>query len=388
MQENIIPFKKQKLFKNANKVSLDTGEVELVDILIEGEKILKTEPAGAIQSTIAEIIDLNGNYVMCPFVNAFCDSKKALEYTYGRQVNDLKVDFLKIKISAEKKNVVEQGAPLDVMLFGFMQLKNILAGTTAVGFNDMNVSNIKLFEGKIDFKCIENIDKYSETELDLIVEDACKSNKKLYLKVGQSLDELGAIDKIYRKPLSQVLEDFGFLDRKPTIVGGNCLEKDELQLLKDYDCKFVICPSEDGKFGRRFTNIKTLQYLDFSIGIGSGYSFEIDFFAYMRQILMNMRSMFEDKNILSEKDVLKMATKNSAIKEGKEANFIVIKKEVSLYDDIFKTLVWEKSKKDVVMTVGLGEILQKNGEILMKNLKEYDIIKMLIREMTIKKDSF
>ena len=388
MQENIIPFKKQKLFKNANKVDLNSGAVEFVDILVEDKKILKIELAGKIDSSFADIIDLKGDYVLSPFVNAFCDSKKAMEQSYGLKINNFKVDFFNANMPEENKKIIPEGMPLDVMLFGLMQIKNILAGTVADGFLDMNVSNIKVPGRKGAFLCVENIDKFSETELDLIVEDACKNDKKLYLKVGQNLDELGAVDKIYHKPLSQVLEEFGFLDRKPYIVGGNCLEKDELQLLKDYDCKFIICPSEDGKFGRRFTNLKTLQNLEFEVAFGSGYSFEIDFFAYMRQALMNMRSMFEDKDVLSEQDVLKMATKSSSIKEGDDASFIVINKEVSLYDDIFKILVWEKSKKDVVMTVGHGEILQKNGEILMKNIIKYDIMKLLIKEMTIKKDLF
>ena len=59
---------------------------------------------------------------------------------------------------------------------------------------------------------------------------------------------------------------------------------------------------------------------------------------------------------------------------------MVIKNAKSLYDDIFKTLVWEKSKRDVVMTVLNGKILQKNGQILMKNCGDYDTIIMDIQE--------
>ena len=49
MQENIIQFKKQKLFKNANYVDLKTGEIKPIDILVENEKIYAIEPWGEIE---------------------------------------------------------------------------------------------------------------------------------------------------------------------------------------------------------------------------------------------------------------------------------------------------------------------------------------------------
>ena len=396
MQDNIIQLKKQILFKNANKINLETGEVVLVDILVEGDTIVKVVPSGEIGEVVGEVVDLKGNYVMPPFVNVFSDSIKALEHTYGLELKGLRAEHIRENISQDHKRVFVDGADaLETYVTSLMVVKNILAG--AVYVCDVSLSKHKLIEKAMLLKCIENIEQYSEQELDQIVEEIGKKIGKVFLKIGQSLDELGSVDKLYKKPISQVLEDFGFLDRKPVIVGGNCLEKDELQLLKDYDCKFVVCPSEDGKFGRRPTNLKTLGNLGFEIGIGSGYSFEIDFFAFIRQILMNMRGMFEDENVLTEQDVLTMATRNSAeisfgkilkIEKGEKADFIVVKNELSLYDDIFKILVWEKTKKDVLMTVRHGEILQKNGEILMKNGTQCDKIKMLVKKLTMKKSGF
>ena len=386
MQDNIIQFKNQKIFKNANLINIETGEVELVDILIEDQKISKIAPVGKIVNILGDTIDLKGDYVMTPFVNAFCDSVKSLEKTYGLEIKGLKADVVRKKIEEACKNMFVEGAnPIQTLAMWLMFAKNIMAGASFI--EDVSHSSLKELDETVALKCVENLQDYSESELDEIVQNASEKKTKLFLKIGQSLDELGTVDKIYRKPISQVLEDFGFLDRKPIIVGGNCLEKDELQLLKQYDCKFVVCPSEDGKLGRRLTNLKALQNLDFEVTIGSGYSFEIDFFGYMRQILMHMRSIFEDKEVLTEQDVLKMATNNSfKIQEGKMANFIVIKREISLYDDIFKKIVWEKSKKDVVMTVRNGEILQKNGEILMKKAPDCDTIKMLLNTIAFKRN--
>ena len=92
MQENIIQFKKQKLFKNANYVDLKTGEIKPIDILVENEKIYAIEPWGEIEKSelfnknFCEVIDLEQNYVMQPFINAYCDSEKAFKNTYDLEL--------------------------------------------------------------------------------------------------------------------------------------------------------------------------------------------------------------------------------------------------------------------------------------------------------------
>lgn len=384
MEENIIQFKKKKtLFKNANIINLKTGDVELFDISVDGETFDSIEPAGKLSQEGCEIVDLQENFVMPPFVNVFCDSVKSLKETYGLEIKGLQAQRAK-----EHLNSVGFNGEMDLLEAYpnmLMAIKNLLAGASIA--LDFAIDKKPNWSGRL--VCVEHVDELSESQLDEIVEKTAKNQASVFLKIGQDLEELGAIDKNYKKTLSQVLEDFGFLDRRPVIVGGNCFEKDELSLFKDYGCRFVICPSEDGKEARRMTNINALKNLDFVVGIGSGYSFEIDFFAFMRQIIMNMRSLYEDKNIITEKEVLKMATDNGAkivfgkkikIEVGQKANFIVVKNENSLYDDIFKTLVWEKSKKDVLMTISNGKILQKNGKIFMKNHIEYDKIKLSVKK--------
>ncbi len=396
MQDNVIPFKKAKLFKNGVLIDLKSGELSKVDILVENEKITAIEEWGVIEDLSSfnkpgfEIVDLQGNYVMMPFVNAFCDSEKAVLKTYGREfkfVNEL--NFKQSDADNFKEFTQED---LCVLAASFIKVKSILAGS--IFENDMwfvRSAKIKdITKNMPNWAYLEEIDKKNENVLDKLCMEVNQNKKRLFLKIGQTLDELGTIDKRFGKQISHVLEDFGLLDKKPIIVGGNCLEKDDLQVLKDYDCSFVVTPFDDAKNGRRLTNLIALKSLDFKVGIGSGESTEIDFFAYMRQLLLHTRALFEDKNILTEKDVLQMSTKQSAkisgislaLKVGEVASFIVIRNEISLYNDIFKTLVWEKSKKDVVMTVGNGEILQKNGEILMKKMKDYDRIKRWINQFT------
>ena len=271
-----------------------------------------------------------------------------------------------------------------------MFIKSIFAGAVFVN-TPLNENNI----------FVKNLSEKSEKELDELASNC--SQKRGYLCAGQTLDEMGYFDKLYSKSLSQVLEDFGFLDHESVIVGGNCFDKDDFETFSQYGCYFCVLPNEDARVGRRPTNIIQLFQKGIKVGIGSGSSTEIDFFSFMRQILSSMRVIFEDENILSERDVLKMATADSTkifnksdktfdIKEGELASFIVVKSNQTLYDDAIKSLVYEKSKRDVLMTVSNGMIFQKDGklsgdilspllgnwlkndEILMQSYVEYDKI--------------
>lgn len=341
-------------YQNANILSLQSGKLHFCDILVEDGKFVDF---GKFNKLDCEKVDLNGGIVLPSFVNLFCHSENAFKKTYGEE-------------KAQKLSKQDQKMAVKEL----MKLKNILAG--AVIFNDVADCENKA-------EVIENFGDFDEKSLSNLSENLAKNKLRPFARAGLDLCELGTVDKMFKNPLSNVLEDFGILDRKPTIVGGNCFEKDELSLLKQYDCDFCLTPSEDGKFGRRPTNFVTLRHLGFDVGIGSGYSFEVDFFGFMRQILMNQRGLFEDKNCVTEQEVLHLATtcgakillgKSNEIEKGGDADFFVLENTISLYDDIFKTIVWEKSKKDVVLSVKNGEILQKNGKIVGKNLPSYDKI--------------
>lgn len=335
----------QKVFRNANVVDIRNQKLHFMDFCVEDGKFSIFDSTKEFEE-----IDLKGNYVLPPFANNYCNSILALKNSYGIEIagEDLAQDAENLMIA-----------------------KNILAGATFVG----DVASTA-FENRF----LTDISSWSEVELGELCDEVAKDKKTLFIKAGQDLDELGAINKTYDKTLSEVLEDFGLLDRKAILVGGNCLEKDELQLLKNYDTGFVVVPNEDARMGRRATNWVALDALEFDIGMGSGDVSEIDFFAFMRTLLASQRMMFENADIISEKEAMLIATNNlltegaEDLKMGKFADFCVVEKGEALYQNPLKDIVYGKSKKDVKMTVAKGEILQENGKILMKNLPQYDKI--------------
>ncbi len=337
-----------KLFRNAKIVDVENGEIFDANILVENGRIKSFEGQ---EKSVDETIDLQGNYVLPAFVNSFMNSVEAGKENYFR----------------ENGKVVDESAEKDVQ--NLFLVKNLLAG--AVFINDISKTGVTV---------VDEIENKNEKELSALSMQIAKGGKRPFIKLGQDLMSLGSVGKQFEKSAVLVLEDFGFLDRKPVIVGGNCLEKDDLETLKSYACDFVVLPSEDGKVGRRQTNLVSLLRKDLQVCVGSGNSAEIDFFAFMRQMVMSMRCMFEDGSCMSERDALKLATSGAVLgfenrlEVGETATFVVVSARESLYDDIFKTLVWERSKNDVLMSVKEGEVLQKNGEILMKNLPSYGTI--------------
>lgn len=312
------------IFKNCNLLNLKLGKTNLVDIQVEGEKI---EKIGKIKG---DGIDLEGKIVMPGFANCYHNYERASINSYGKMID-------------EKD----------------LKSKNICSG---VCFDYYDVKNITF---------LEDIDKLSEK----MFENVCFNLKdRVFIKFGQNLNEMGEINAIYKKMPSEVLEEFGILDRNAVIVGGNCFEKDELELLSAYNTSFVLLPNDDARSGRRFLNINILNRLNISYGLGSGEYAEVDFFAFMRELLSFNSFVMENSSLMSEQEALLHATLIGAkilgfdgeIKKGNYANFIALNGKTN-YDDIFKSIVYGMSKQNVFMTVKNGKILQQNGVFAMEN---------------------
>lgn len=314
------------IFKNCNLLNLKLGKTNLVDIQVEGDKI---EKIGKIKG---DGIDLEGKIVMPGFANCYHNYERASINSYGKMID-------------EKD----------------LKSKNICSG---VCFDYYDTKNITF---------LEDIDKLSEK----MFENVCFNLKdKVFIKFGQNLNEMGNINAIYKQLPSEVLEDFGILDKNAVIVGGNCFEKDELELLGAYNTSFVLLPNDDARSGRRFLNINILKRLNISYGLGSGEYAEVDFFAFMRELLSFNSFVMENSSLMSEQEALLHATLIGAkilgfdgeIKKGNYANFVVLSGKTN-YDDIFKSIVYGMSKQNVYMTVKNGKILQQNGVFAMENKK-------------------
>jgi len=337
-----------KLFKNAKIVDIENGTIFDADIQVENGSVKSFDKTDDFDG---EVIDLWGNFVLPSFVNSFMDSVEAGRKSFFCEKSECEIEKRKTSLQ------------------NLFLTKNLCAGSVFV--NDVS---------KTGATVLENLEDKMEKELSDLSMEIAEKKVRPFVKIGQDLLSLGSVDKLFGKSAVLVLEDFGFLDRQAVIVGANCLEKDDVEVLKNFDCDFVCLAGEDAKVGRRQLNIHSLLSKGVGVSLGSGSCAEIDFFGFMRQMLAGCRALFEDESVLSEQEVLAIATnadimgRKNRVEIGASASFIVVDARESLYDDIFKTLVWERSKSDVLMSVKDGEVLQKNGEILMKNMPDYATI--------------
>ena len=312
------------LIKNANILSFSKEKFEKKDVLIEESEIVKI--SNNIDTSCGRVIDAKGNILMPAFANLYFNAERAIKNSY-----------INVGVDEFRKN-------------------SALAGVC--------------FEKEIT-SYLENVASFSEKQLDEI----CLNLKSpVYVKIGQNLEEMGEINALSKKMPSEYLEDFGILDKKTFIIGGNCFEKDEIELFSNYNISFILLPNDDARSGRRFVNINTLKKFEIPFGLGSGEFAEINFFEMMRQILSYNSFVMENTSLMTAKEILEIATlkgaemlgENGEVKEKNKANFLIVKRD-ERYQNAFDEIVFGKNNSDILFTIKNGKILQENGVFVMEN---------------------
>lgn len=312
------------LIKNANILSFSKEKFEKKDVLIDESEIVKI--SNDIDAFCDRTIDVNGNILMPAFANLYFNAERAVKNSY-----------INVDVYEFRKN-------------------SALAGVC--------------FEKEIT-SYLENVASFSEKQLDEI---CLNLQGPVYVKIGQNLEEMGEINALSKKMPSEYLEDFGILDKKTFIVGGNCFEKDEIELFSNYDVSFILLPNDDARSGRRFVNINTLKKFEIPFGLGSGEFAEINFFEMMRQILSYNSFVMENTSLMTAKEILEIATlkgaemlgENGEVKEKNKANFLIVKRD-ERYQNPFDEIVFGKNNSDILFTIKNGKILQENGVFVMEN---------------------
>lgn len=168
------------------------------------------------------------------------------------------------------------------------------------------------------------------------------------------------------------------------------MDKDDLQLLKDYEANVVTCPSSNIKLASGIAPIFAMQNKDLNISIGTdgaASNNSLDMFKEMFLVSTLSKVNLYKPDIVSARDVLKMATVNGAktvgfddigeIKVGKKADLILIdtkKPHMQPEHNLLSNLVYSAKSSDVYLTMVNGKILYEDGKLNI-NIDEETIIK-------------
>lgn len=177
---------------------------------------------------------------------------------------------------------------------------------------------------------------------------------------------------------AKYFESKGLFDLKTTAAHCVHLTDEDIDIFKAHDVYMSHCLSSNLKLG---TGIAPLKHyfdrgLNISIGTdGASSNNNLNMFEEMHLVAMVCRGQSEDSNAISDKDILKIATRNGALAQGREdcgliaegmkADFIVLDLDrPHLYPDYdtLANVVFSAQSSDVFMTVCDGDVLYKNGE--------------------------
>ena len=148
--------------------------------------------------------------------------------------------------------------------------------------------------------------------IDLLDDDEilfCISALKIPVTVFlyDDLTKTGDISKKYNGQMpAMVLEDFGFLDRECYIVGGMYAEKDDLQILSDYETTIVLCPRAFSSKGATFTNLKLLNKYPIKIRLGSYDYKEIALNREIEFLRLTSCALFENAFSFTDDEIYKI----------------------------------------------------------------------------------
>ena len=411
-----ILFKNAKILNLDGIAKLDFGNVAIADNLIT--YVGKDIP----NDNFDKIIDVGGNILMPGFVDTHCHSPMTILRSLK---DDAKLDdwLFNNMIPAESKLTPKDmywGEKLAVLEYLSAVITTIEEGyffndeickalnecefRARVGFGpttrDVGMSNNEYLK-----KEYETIQQYEKTGLikpncfihsiyttsdELILECVdftAKHNLPLSIHLCETLKEVGDCTvKNNGKTPPQYLEDLGFFDRYNTLC-YHCvhMDKDDLQILADYNSNVSTCPSSNIKLASGIAPIYAMQNKGLNITIGTdgvASNNSLDMFKEMFLVATLSKVNIYNAEVVSASDVLKMATVNGAkalgfnsgeIKVGKLADIILIDINKPHYypqQNLISNLVYAGKSSDVYLTMVNGKIKYYNGEYFIGEQKE------------------
>ena len=170
--------------------------------------------------------------------------------------------------------------------------------------------------------------------------------------------------------------------------GAHCVwvEPEDMDILARRGVMVAHCPSSNMKLGSGLADIKALSRAGVTVGIGTdgaGSNNNLDMFEEMHLAALTASVKNLDAAALDAKDILRMATRNGAliqgredcglIKEGFRADLAVVelrRPHLAPYNDVVSSLVYSAGAQDVVLTMVDGEVLYRDGKFTHIDINE------------------
>lgn len=218
----------------------------------------------------------------------------------------------------------------------------------------------------------------SEEKFFALLKLANEKNLPLSIHLSETLKEVGDCTQKHKGLTPPAyLEQVGFLDRPCLCYHCVHMDKDDLQILADYEASVATCPSSNIKLASGIAPIFAMQNKGLNIAIGTdgvASNNSLDMFKEMFLVATLSKVSLYNPSVVSAVDVLKMATINGAkalninsgeIRPGKNADIILVKltePHMQPTANILSNLVYSAKGSDVYFTMVGGEVKYNDGE--------------------------
>lgn len=374
----------QQHFKNARLIFGDNSNTydKLCDIIVKDDKIVYL--GDSVEESKDEIVyNLNGKILLPSFANSNSNSylspfifyqdkevDSSLIYEYQSYINNFTDEEKEILINYHLAKNIQSGVT-------FVDDSAIFSEKIANLLNKYNLNGrVNFYNKENNFQNIKQIYRcdlsMSDNLLCSISQDSAENKIPVSIKICETLEEAGEIDKKYNKSCVRYVEDLGLLDRNVTLFGCNFLDKDDLEILCTYDCDVVVSNFANLYLARGMPNVVNLISNGITVSFGSEFNTEVDMFSEMKNCYLLTRNLLCDFDAISPYEIFEMATINSKLsmgfsnnlQVGDYANFVIYNSENKIvnYDDFYKEFILKFDKSDICMTISNGKIVYENGK--------------------------
>lgn len=218
----------------------------------------------------------------------------------------------------------------------------------------------------------------SEEEMETFVTFATDNALGISTHLSETLTEVGDCINLRKQTPPQYLESMGFFDRNATLYHCVHMDKDDTQILQNYNVNIVTCPSSNLKLASGFAPVYSFLQKGLNVAIGTdgpASNDSIDMFKEMFLVATLQKAYLGESQAVTVGQVLDMATVNGAkalgfekigkIEEGYFADLILVD-ITGLHhmpkNNLISNLVYSAKSSDVYLTMVNGNILYENGQ--------------------------
>ena len=400
----------KKIITNAKIVTMNSKNEIIRDgqLEIEDNIITYVGPIRELEDG-AEVIDANGNIIMPGFVNTHCHLAMTLFRGYGENSNfkNWWVDYMrpleeKLEIGdcyygatlgmlelikngvttvadfymhpeETVKACIDTGIRANIGI-GAITGKEILSQESLL--DEMNaISKSPLIKPILYAHSLYSCDESQFNELNKF---AVEHNLIKSTHASETLTEVGIIDNKYNMTPIALLESYGFLD-SPTIL-AHCVhcDKDDIEILANYDVTVATNPSSNLILGSGIAPLYSYVKNNINVSIGTDGAASNNNLNMFKEMYLadNLQAgVLNQAQVITTIDTLKMATVRGALalgydnlgrlQEGYLADLIMIdisRPNMQPINDIANNLVNACESNNVIMTMINGKVVYKDDE--------------------------